>query len=449
MRFSPAAASLLAVALAALAALAPLPAAAAAPAAVAADKAGFTVPFLQGKPFAELLKRARAENKPLMVDMYAVWCGPCKLMDRTTFSDPAVGDWAKRNVISVKIDAEKGEGRKLAQRYMVASFPTILFIDPSGQEIDRLVAAYPPALFLSEAAAVVGGTSPLQTGLRELQKKWDPEVAAQAASGLAQRHNTARLRPLVVRYVTENGDASPDTALQLLTLLAALEDFEGKLNPETADLVATFLSRVGSDPRRGALAIFLGREQVRRGEPAAAKKTATSALTALGDSSPYAPELWAIVGAAEKKAGKSDAAIAACRRAVTLAEAAGVPPSARGEKQMALAELLADAGKADEARAALKAALERWPNDPEAWRRAAHVELVLKAPAMAVEYARRAVDLSQGEDAGAQAALGAALGAAGDATGAATAWKRAAELEPDNAAYRKSASSAKPPAKPS
>jgi thioredoxin 1 len=442
MRPSPAA-SALALAICAFSA-----AASAAPA--AADKPGLTVPFLQGKPFAELLKKARAENKPLMIDMYAVWCGPCKLMDRTTFSDPAVGDWAKRNVIPVKIDAEKGEGRRLSQRYMVSSFPTVLFIDPGGQEIDRLVAAYPPEPFLSEAAAVVAGTSPLQAGMRALQKNWSPEVAAQAANVLAQRHDTARLRPLVVRYVTEDADSSaPDTGLQLLTLLAALEDFEGKLNPETADLVATYLTRVANDPRRGALAIFLGREQVRRGETAAAKKTATTTLTALGDASPYAPELWSIVGAAEKKAGRGDAAVAACRRAVTLAEAANVPPSTRGEKQMALAEVLADSGKADEAKAALRAALERWPNDPEAWARAARVELALKEPAKAVEYARRAVELSQGEDARAQAALGAALAATGDATGAAAAWKRAAELEPDNAAYRKSAAAAKPPAKPS
>ncbi len=221
------------------------------------------------------------------------------------------------------------------------------------------------------------------------------------------------------------------------------------MNPETADLVATYLTRVANDPRRGALAIFLGREQVRRGETAAAKKTATSTLAALGDASPYAPELWAILGAAEKKAGRSDAAVAACRRAAALAEAANVPPSAKGEKQMALAEVLADAGKAEEAKTSLKAALERWPNDPEAWTRAARVQLALKQPAKAVEDARRAVELSQGEDAGAQAALGAALGASGDAAGAAAAWKRAAELEPDNAAYRKSAAAGKPPAKPS
>ena len=46
------------------------------------------------------------------------------------------------------------------------------------------------------------------------------------------------------------------------------------------------------------------------------------------------------------------------------------------------------------------------------------------------------MDLTQGEDAAAQAALAQALRARGDAAGATAAWKRAAELEPQNAEYR-------------
>ena len=401
-----------------------------------------SVPFLQGRPFAELLKKARAEKKGVMVDVYATWCGPCKLMDRTTFSDHTVGDWARKNVVAAKVDAEKGEGRRIAQRYMVGSFPTVLFLDASGNELDRILGVYPPGPFVATATATLAGTSPLQTAIQKLHKSWTPDEASQIATLLAQRQDVARLRPIVVRLVSE--DASPETSYQLLTLLAALEDFGGRLSPETADLVATVLPRIGNDPRRGALAVFLGREQVRRGESAAAKATANAALAALGDSSPYAADLFAVVGAAERKAGRHDAAIAAFRKAVALVEAANVPPSARGEKQMDLAEALAGAGKADAAKTALAAALERWPNDPKAWTRAAHVSLGLKETPKAVEQARRAVALTQGEDAGAQAALGAALRASGDAAGSAAAWKRAQELEPDNPDYRRSTAGAAP-----
>ena len=51
--------------------------------------------------------------------------------------------------------------------------------------------------------------------------------------------------------------------------------------------------------------------------------------------------------------------------------------------------------------------------------------------------ARRAVGLSQGEDAEAQAALAQALAASGDASGAAEAWKRAGEIDPQNAEVQK------------
>jgi Flp pilus assembly protein TadD len=100
---------------------------------------------------------------------------------------------------------------------------------------------------------------------------------------------------------------------------------------------------------------------------------------------------------------------------------------------------LAASGKSKEAKAALEAGLERWGSDPQAFVRASKTALALKAGPEAVAHARRAVALSSGEDAASQAALAAALAATGDAAGSATAWKRAAEIEPDNAEYRRGA----------
>ena len=82
-----------------------------------------------------------------MLDVVAAWCGPCKVMDKTTFSDPAVVAWAKKNVVPARVDAEKGEGRRISARYQAFSFPTMLFLDGTGNEIDRLVGAFGPADF--------------------------------------------------------------------------------------------------------------------------------------------------------------------------------------------------------------------------------------------------------------------------------------------------------------
>lgn len=81
----------------------------------------------------QALQRAARENKYIMVDAYTDWCGWCKVMDRETFSDPAVAAVVNEHFIPVKIDFEKGVGIDLGMKFRVNSYPTILFFNPAGQ----------------------------------------------------------------------------------------------------------------------------------------------------------------------------------------------------------------------------------------------------------------------------------------------------------------------------
>mgnify|MGYP000857323607 CR=1 FL=1 len=49
----------------------------------------------------EILELAKKEDKPIFVDCYAVWCGPCKVMDAEVFTQPQVGDYFNSNFINV------------------------------------------------------------------------------------------------------------------------------------------------------------------------------------------------------------------------------------------------------------------------------------------------------------------------------------------------------------
>ncbi len=402
-----------------------------------------SVPFLEGRPFAEVLRRARAEKKPIMVDLYATWCGPCKLLDRSTFADEEIGAWARRTLVSAKIDAEKGEGRRLAQRYAVHSFPTVLFLDPSGDELDRLTGAYAAESFRANAEMIMARRSQLQLVIAQLGREWSMETALGVVSVLAQRNDLPRLRPLVLRLVREDLDLAHSETLEALGVLSALEDFDGRLSAETADMVSSFLPRLGDDPRRGWMAGHLARELARAGEAVRTRALVEETLRVIGEGNPLAPDLLAALGQAQRKAGLLKEAAVSFARALKLGEAAAKSSAWAAERKIELAAALASASKSAAAEATLRDALPTAGNDARLLTAGARVWLTLKKPEEATAASRRAVALSQGEDAAAQAALGASLLASGDRKGAAAAFGRALELSPEDGEIRREMTSLK------
>lgn len=93
------------------------------------------IEWAQG-PFPEILKKAQTEKKQIFIDFYAVWCSPCKQLEKTTYKDEAVVEFLN-SIVAVKYDAEKGEGKALAERFKVKAYPTLILLEPSGTEIDR------------------------------------------------------------------------------------------------------------------------------------------------------------------------------------------------------------------------------------------------------------------------------------------------------------------------
>lgn len=105
----------------------------------------------QDLPFKELIAKAKKENKILFIDAYASWCGPCKMMERNVFTQKSVGDYYNANFINARFDMEKGEGREIAAKYGVRSYPTYLFLNGDGELVSQNFGYMEESLFLSMA----------------------------------------------------------------------------------------------------------------------------------------------------------------------------------------------------------------------------------------------------------------------------------------------------------
>lgn len=89
--------------------------------------------------YTEAFNKAKQQNKVLFIYFYTDWCAPCKQLDAVVFSDPAIKAAINDNYVSLKLNAEKGEGIELSKRNNVGGFPTFLFVDIKGKEIGRII----------------------------------------------------------------------------------------------------------------------------------------------------------------------------------------------------------------------------------------------------------------------------------------------------------------------
>ena len=107
---------------------------------------------IEWRPYDEsILEKAVEEKKPVLIDFYADWCGPCRVMEKEVFIDPEVVKLS-RNVITMRLDltSVKPFHDEVMRKYQIRGIPTAVFISRQGVEESslRIVGAVDKSEFL-------------------------------------------------------------------------------------------------------------------------------------------------------------------------------------------------------------------------------------------------------------------------------------------------------------
>lgn len=107
------------------------------------------VNFYKGS-YDDFLREAKKQKKPIILDFWASWCGPCKKMDNETFANPNFAVYMNANFMVYKVDIDSFDGMAIADRFAIDAYPTLVILDTKCKYIGRYRGFFPPEYLKNE-----------------------------------------------------------------------------------------------------------------------------------------------------------------------------------------------------------------------------------------------------------------------------------------------------------
>lgn len=181
------------------------------------------IEFFKGS-WEEALEAAKQEDKPIFIDAYASWCGPCKQMSANVFPLQEVGEVFNGNFISLKLDMEKPEAATFKANHPVKAYPTLFFLDAKGETIHTVVGGQNPKGLVDHARKALSKADPIADyEKRYLAGDRDPDLVFRYVRALV-RQGKPHLKVSNEQLRAQESDLNAPGNIRLMMLAATEAD---------------------------------------------------------------------------------------------------------------------------------------------------------------------------------------------------------------------------------
>jgi hypothetical protein len=155
-----------------------------------------TPPPIPWQPWSNsVFKQAAAQHKLVILDLEAVWCHWCHVMDGVTYSDPEVIALIAKGYIPVRVDQDSRPD--LANRYADYGWPATILFKRDGSELARRRGYIPPMPMASMLQAFIDDPTP---GPSVTQETPEPTTAPAGEGALSKDRSAAALQKFTAAY---------------------------------------------------------------------------------------------------------------------------------------------------------------------------------------------------------------------------------------------------------
>lgn len=208
----------------------------------------------------DAIAAAKAEGKLVFMDFYTDWCGPCKKMARDVFPQEQLGKYMNEHFVSIKINAEKGEGVELAKTYKITAYPTFIVIDTDKNVKGRTEGARNAGEFEEELERQINPDK-APDAVTKRYNEGDRSVSTVKAyasllqtKALKDRRNYAMHMEEVIGVVQDYFKGLSDKDRYAAENLFVYENYTQNLDDPSAKFLVSNLSKFPSETRIAATA---------------------------------------------------------------------------------------------------------------------------------------------------------------------------------------------------